>query len=147
MNDTQVIGGFILVAILTFLAFKYLGERNISRIIDKILSGRYMVTLLMAVTYCYLVSFIITKLSDKVSADFALGFVGGFSTSFMLVIQWYFDEKNNVNGRNENENKDKNVSVGRGASVVSDVSASPTGPSGGSAGGPTDGGGSANPGA
>lgn len=65
----------------------------IARIIEKLTSGRFIVTIMMAVTYCQLVTFIITKLSDKVSADFALGFVGGFSTSFMLILQWYFDKE------------------------------------------------------
>lgn len=64
----------------------------LEKITDKILSGRFLVTVMMSLTYCYLVSFIITKLSDKVSGDFALGFVSGFSTSFMLIIQWYFDK-------------------------------------------------------
>lgn len=66
------------------------------RLLDKITSGRFIVTVMMSLTYCYTVSFIITKLSDKISGDFALGFIGGFSTSFMLIIQWYFQRENAV---------------------------------------------------
>lgn len=78
--------------------------------VNKIFSGRFIVTVMMAMTYCYLVAFIITKLSDKVSGDFALGFVGGFSTSFMLILQWYFDDhkanKENPNGSSNGKSKE-----------------------------------------
>lgn len=68
------------------------------RFLEKITSGRFLITIMMGLTYCYLVSFIITKLSDKLTGDFALGFIGGFSTSFMLVIQWYFQKESQTIG-------------------------------------------------
>jgi len=70
----------------------------IDKILDKVLSGRFLVTVLMAVTYCKLATFMVTKLADKITGDFVLGFIGGFSTSFILILQWYFDKDNNSNG-------------------------------------------------
>lgn len=66
------------------------------RLGEKLTSGRFIVTIMMCTTYCYLVSFMVTKLSDKISGDFILGFIGGFSTSFVLIIQWYFQKENIV---------------------------------------------------
>lgn len=62
-------------------------------IIRKLTSGRFLVTLMLACTYCYLAIFMVTRLSDKITGDFVLGFIGGFSTSFMLILQWYFDKE------------------------------------------------------
>lgn len=67
------------------------------KITEKLTSGRFIVTIMMCTTYCYLVSFMVTKLSEKISGDFILGFIGGFSTSFVLIIQWYFDKKEESN--------------------------------------------------
>lgn len=60
--------------------------------LKKLASGRFLVTVMLAVTYCYLSVFMVTKLSEKITGDFVLGFLGGFSTSFMLILQWYFDK-------------------------------------------------------
>ena len=62
-------------------------------IMRKLTSGRFLVTLMLASTYCYLAVFMVTRLSDKITGDFVLGFIGGFSTSFMLILQWYFDKE------------------------------------------------------
>lgn len=94
-----------------------------NRILDKLLSGQFLVTVMMSITYCYLVSFIVTKLSDKVSGDFALGFVGGFSTSFMLIIQWYFDKDKQMDKENGNGKKINSD----GGVVASGDPASPSG--------------------
>lgn len=71
----------------------------------KLTSGRFIVTIMLACTYCFLSIFMVTKLSEKITGDFVLGFLGGFSTSFMLILQWYFDKDNNDQG----DSNDKNI--------------------------------------
>jgi hypothetical protein len=80
------------------------GLCKMNRIIEKLTSGRFLVTLMLACTYCFLSVFMVTKLSDKITGDFVLGFLGGFSTSFMLILQWYFDKDNAKETVNDKSN-------------------------------------------
>lgn len=73
--------------------------------LEKLSSGRFLVTVMLAVTYCFLSIFMVTKLSEKITGDFVLGFLGGFSTSFMLILQWYFDKDNNGGSNAQNNSK------------------------------------------
>ena len=77
------------------------------KLIEKLTSGRFLVTLMMASVYCFIAVHMVTKLSDKITGDFVLGFMGGFSTSFMLILQWYFD-KEDTKTKEENRD-DKNI--------------------------------------
>lgn len=71
------------------------------KIVDKLFSGRFLVTIMMAGVYCFLAIFMVTKLSDKITGDFVLGYMGGFSTAFMLILQWYFD-KEEIDAKSQN---------------------------------------------
>lgn len=81
------------------------------KFLDKIMSGRFLVTMMMCTTYCYLVAFMVTKLSDKISGDFILGFIGGFSTSFVLIIQWYFDKNDDNTTKGKEIENEKTASI------------------------------------
>lgn len=80
-----------------------------NEILKKITGGRFLVTIMLAITYCYLSVFMVTKLSDKITGDFVLGFLGGFSTSFMLILQWYFD-KADTKGTDNDSKSSQSVS-------------------------------------
>ena len=74
-----------------------------SKILEKLTSGRFLVTMMMAAVYCFLAVFMVTKLSDKITGDFVLGYMGGFSTAFMLILQWYFDKEESDKKKGERD--------------------------------------------
>lgn len=81
------------------------------KLIDKLTSGRFLVTVMMAGVYCFLAVYMVTKLSDKITGDFVLGYMGGFSTAFMLILQWYFDKEESDNKKEVSNVQDSKSTV------------------------------------
>lgn len=64
----------------------------INKILDKVLSGRFISTVLLVGTYCTIASKLVNSIpADKISADFVMGFMAGFAAAVILVLKSYFD--------------------------------------------------------
>ena len=64
----------------------------INKVLDKILSGRFIATVLLVGTYCQIASRLVNSIpADKISADFVMGFMAGFAAAVILVLKSYFD--------------------------------------------------------
>jgi hypothetical protein len=67
---------------------------------DKLLSGRFWVFLMVTITYCTIVVYTCIKYLDKVTSDklegFAMGLVIGFATFAGKTLSEYFDRKDRL---------------------------------------------------
>jgi len=67
------------------------------KIMEKLTSGRFIATVSMILTYCFLVTFVTIKYAGSLVSNpekmesFAVGLIMGFSGTAAIVIKSYFD--------------------------------------------------------
>lgn len=74
---------------------------NWQKIADKFLSGRFIVTILLAISYCvmpFVLAYLVLK--GKIEAAFFTGYLTGFCQSFLLVAKFYFERLDRPNENN-----------------------------------------------
>ncbi len=82
----------------------------IQNVLDKILSARFIITVLVGLTYCKMVHHCVYFYLESMKADpgkmeaFATGLIMGFSGLAMLVIKSYFDIDRTVESKNGGSN-------------------------------------------
>jgi len=64
------------------------------RVVDKLMSGRFLISIMLTATYC-LMPFLIASLVwvGKVEAAFLTGYIAGLAQSVLLVIKFYFERE------------------------------------------------------
>lgn len=80
-----------------------------SRLIDKITSARFIVTISLVHTYCYIMWECVNLFKNKlISSETFLALLAGFSSAVILVIKSYFDRTDRITqtGGNSNEKVD-----------------------------------------
>lgn len=81
----------------------------LSRLIDKFTSARFIVTIFLVNTYCFVMWESVNLLKDKlITVETFLALLAGFSSAVTLVIKSYFDRNDRITqtGGNGNEKVD-----------------------------------------
>ena len=60
---------------------------------DKLLSGRYFITIAITVTYCFTIMLMVWKVRNNLSAEMVIAYLAGLASSAGLIWQWYFDKE------------------------------------------------------
>lgn len=82
------------------------------RVIDKMLSGRFITTVMLTTTYCSLpLALCAMAIMDKIKIDFFTGYLAGFSQTVLLVLNFYYDRKDR-----HTDDGDKKIIEGMGDS-------------------------------
>ena len=76
-------------------------KETLDRIISKVTSARFIVTLMVVATYCFMVHKTLGMYAAKqVSKDFFFGMFSGFSAIVGSIVTFYFTRPDRKNGDN-----------------------------------------------